>query len=66
MENKRKKKNIAHEHHHALPNGILCLKGGDLQAEIRPFRQIVQVTDISTLFTEAWFKQQKFIIYLPL
>ena len=60
------RKNIAHEHHHALPNGILCLKGGDLQAEIRPFRQIVQVTDISTLFTEAWFKQQKFIIYLPL
>ena len=60
------RKNIAHEQHHALPNGILCLKGGDLQAEIRPFRQIVQVTDISTLFTEAWFKQQKFIIYLPL
>ena len=49
----------------ALPNGILCLKGGDLQAETQPFRNIVETTDISTFFAEEWFKQ-KYIIYLPL
>ena len=49
----------------ALPNGILCLKGGDLQAETQPYRNIVETTDISTFFDEEWFKQ-KFIIYLPL
>ena len=50
----------------ALPNGILCLKGGDLQAEIQPFRKIVQTTDISTFFDEPWFREQKYVIYLPL
>ena len=49
----------------ALPNGILCLKGGDLQAETQPYRNIVETTDISTFFDEDWFKQ-KYIIYLPL
>ena len=31
------KKNIGKKQQNALPNGILCLKGGDLQAELRPF-----------------------------
>ena len=59
------RKNIAKEQKNALPNGIICLKGGDLQAETRPFRRIVETTDISTLFAEEWFKQ-KFIVYLPI
>ena len=59
------RKNISREQHNALPNGILCLKGGDLQAETRPFHKIVQTTDISTFFSEEWFKQ-KYVIYLPL
>ena len=48
----------------ALPNGILCLKGGDLQAETRPFRNIVEATDINNFFAEEWFRQ-KYVIYLP-
>lgn len=48
----------------ALPNGILCLKGGDLQAEIQLFRYIVETTDISTIFHEEWFRG-KHVIYLP-
>ena len=59
------RKNISKEQHNALPNGILCLKGGDLQAEIRPFHKIVQTTDISAFFSEEWFKE-KYVIYLPL
>jgi len=58
-------KNIARKSHNALPNGIICLKGGDLQAEIQPFRHIVETAELSTWFSEEWFKQ-KHIIYLPL
>ena len=49
----------------ALPNGILCLKGGDLQAETQPFRNIIETTDISTFFQEEWFKGKN-VIYLPI
>ena len=49
----------------ALPNGILCLKGGDMQAETQPFRNIIETTDISTFFEEEWFKG-KHVIYLPI
>ncbi|MBR4651475.1 MAG: 16S rRNA (guanine(527)-N(7))-methyltransferase RsmG [Prevotella sp.] len=50
--------------HNALPNGILCLKGGDLQAEVHPFRNIVEQTELTQWFEEEWFKQ-KYLIYLP-
>ena len=49
----------------ALPNGILCLKGGDLQSETQPFRNIIETTDISTFFHEEWVKG-KHVIYLPI
>ena len=50
--------------HNALPNGIFCLKGGDLQAEVHPFRNIVEQTELTQWFEEEWFKQ-KYLIYLP-
>lgn len=59
------RKNIAKPQRNALPNGILCLKGGDLQAETQPFRNIVETTDISTFFAEDWYKG-KYVIYLPI
>lgn len=61
---KMMRKNIAKTQHNALPNGIICLKGGDLQAETASFHNIVDITDISKLFSEEWFKG-KSIIYLP-
>lgn len=57
-------KNIAKEQRNALPNGIICLKGGDLQEETRPFRNIVEISDINAFFSEEWFKEKN-IIYLP-
>ena len=57
-------KNISKKQQNALPNGILCLKGGDLQTETHPFKNIVQITEISSFFNEAWF-QEKHVIYLP-
>ena len=59
------RKNIAKTQQNALPNGVICLKGGDLQAELRPFYKIVETTDISTFFKEEWFNE-KHVIYLPL
>ena len=59
------RKNIAKTQQNALPNGVICLKGGDLQAELRPFYKIVETTNISTFFKEEWFKE-KHVIYLPL
>lgn len=59
------RKNISKTQRNALPNGVLCLKGGNLQAELRPYRNIVEVTEISTFFKEEWFKE-KHVIYLPI
>ncbi|MBQ8154272.1 MAG: 16S rRNA (guanine(527)-N(7))-methyltransferase RsmG [Prevotella sp.] len=58
------RKNISKEQRNALPNGIICLKGGDLQEETRPYRNIVEINDISQFFDEEWFKEKN-IIYLP-
>ena len=58
-------KNVSPVQANALPNGIICLKGGNLQEETKPFRRIVQVTPISTYFAEQWFND-KYILYLPI
>lgn len=58
-------KNISKTQRNAMPNGLIVLKGGELQAEIFPFRNIVEVQDIYTLMPEEFFKTKK-VIYLPL
>ena len=59
------RKNISKTSQNALPNGVLCLKGGNLQAELQPYHKIVETTEISQFFSEEWFKE-KYVIYLPL
>lgn len=58
------RKNISDKQRNALPNGVICLKGGDVQAETSPFKKIVEITDIDNFFKEEWFKG-KHIIYVP-
>lgn len=59
------KKNISRKNQiNPLPNGVIVLKGGDVQAEIQPFKKVVEVLDINMWFEEEWFKK-KYIIYLP-
>lgn len=58
------KKNISKKQKNAMPNGILCLKGGNLQAETRPFKNIVEQMELTVWFKEEWFKEKN-IIYLP-
>ena len=59
------KRLIAKEQHNAIPNGILCLKGGDLTQEVRPFRNEVLIDELKNYFDEPYFKTKK-IVYLPL
>lgn len=59
------RKNISKHQQNALPNGLICLKGGDVQMEVAPFRNIVEVAEISNWFQQEWF-HQKHCIYVPL
>ena len=58
------RKNIARDHHNALPNGVIVLKGGNLDEELKPFRKIAERTELSQWFDEAWFKE-KYLVYVP-
>lgn len=59
------KKNISAKQKNAIPNGLICLKGGNIDSEIHNYRHIVQLTDISKIFNDDWFKN-KYVIYVPL
>ncbi len=59
------KKNIKKEQKNAMPNGIICLKGGEVTEEIAPFKRIAEVFDLSDFFEEEFFETKK-VIYLPL
>ena len=59
------KKNIAKTDKNALPNGLICLKGGDMQAELQPFKKYVTLYNLSEFFTEEYFKTKN-AVYLPL
>ena len=59
------RKNVHHRHKNAMPNGLLVLKGGNIDSEIHTFRKTVEITPISRFFPQEWFKE-KFVISLPL
>ena len=59
------KKNIKKEQQNALPNGLICLKVGELQHEVFPFRNKTVVEDLSNFFQEEFFKTKK-VVYVPL
>jgi 16S rRNA (guanine527-N7)-methyltransferase len=58
------RKNISPVQQNALPNGIIYLKGGNLDAEIRPYRNNAFVQDITEYFEEEFFKTKK-LVYIP-
>lgn len=58
------KKNVGKEQRNSLPNGVICMKGGNVEGEMRPFKKIAEATEITNWFDEDWFKE-KFVIYVP-
>lgn len=58
------RKNVSSVQRNAFPNGIICLKGGELQADIRPYRKIVTIVDLDKYFKEEFFETKK-VVYIP-
>ena len=58
------RKNVSSKHNNAMMNGVICLKGGNPESEINPFKKIAEVTPITTWFEEEWFKEKN-VIYVP-
>tara|TARA_R100001369_G_scaffold90087_1_gene128567 strand:- start:10919 stop:11554 length:636 start_codon:yes stop_codon:yes gene_type:complete len=48
---------------HERKNGILYLKGGDLEEELKEYRT-VEIYDLSAIFEEEFFETKK-LVYLP-
>lgn len=59
------RKNIAAEQHNAIPNGLICLKGGELEKETSPFRHRAMITSLSDYFEEEFFETKK-VVYVSL
>lgn len=49
----------------AYPNGVFCLKGGDLSAETQKFRHSFEETPVSNFFDDAFFSDKK-IVYVQI
>ncbi len=66
------RKNIIHEKTvkpYSLPNGLVCLKGGDLKEELRAAAKIAcepLVEDLANYFPEDPFFETKKLVYLPI
>lgn len=58
------RKNITKDNHNALENGVIVLKGGNLEEELQPYRKVALVENLSQWFTEEWF-EEKNLIYVP-
>ena len=59
------RKNIKKTQQNALPNGLICLKGGELQHEILPFQKQAITLNLSDYFSEDFFQTKK-VVYVPL
>ena len=58
-------KSISKRQINAVSNGILYLKGGDLTAELKPYKKRVYVQELSEYFEEEFFETKK-VVHLPL
>ena len=59
------RKNISNKHRNAIPNGLIVLKGGDLQAEVAPYIKTAEIAPCSKWFKGDWFETKQ-LSYLPL
>lgn len=55
------RKNIKKEQKNAIPNGIIALKGGELDGEIASMRNIATVWELSDFFEEEYFETKKVV-----
>lgn len=57
------RKNFSTHQQNALPNGLICLKGGELEHETMPFRNKTTMWNLSDYFDEVFFETKK-VVYV--
>ncbi|WP_294589812.1 16S rRNA (guanine(527)-N(7))-methyltransferase RsmG [uncultured Bacteroides sp.] len=57
------RKNITPKQQNSLPNGLICLKGGELEHEAMPFKNKTTMWDLKDIFEEEFFKTKK-VVYV--
>lgn len=59
------RKNISTEQKNPIPNGLICLKGGELEKETLPVKNKTIIHDLKNDFTEEFFETKK-VVYVPM
>lgn len=59
------RKNVSKEQRNALPNGLICLKGGDMTEEVAPFKNHSEIWDLKSYFGDEFFDTKK-VMYIQL
>lgn len=59
------RKNVSKEQRNALPNGLICLKGGDMREEVAPFKNHSEIWDLKSYFDDEFFDTKK-VMYIQL
>lgn len=59
------RKNVSKEQRNALPNGLICLKGGDMTEEVAPFKNHSEIWDLKSYFEDEFFDTKK-VMYIQL
>lgn len=59
------RKNVSKEQRNALPNGLICLKGGDMTEEVAPFKNHLEIWDLKSYFDDEFFDTKK-VMYIQL
>ena len=57
------RKNISSKQQNALPNGLICLKGGELGNETMPVKNKTTLWDLKEFFEEEFFETKK-VVYV--
>lgn len=59
------RKNISPKQQNALPNGLICLKGGELEHEAMPFKHKTSMHNLNEDFDEEFFQTKK-VVYVTI
>ena len=57
------RKNISPKQQNALPNGLICLKGGELERETMPVKNKTTMWNLKEFFGEEFFETKK-VVYV--
>ena len=59
------RKNIAPKQQNSLPNGLICLKGGELEHEAMPVKNKTTMWGLKDIFEEEFFQTKK-VVYVTI